>query len=105
MFNKANNNHTDTNYTWQITGETDVDVTLSLSLEVSPEYSPVAILLYNKNTNEIIINDLLFNNVKYAFAETLEKAEEVAIDYIGLQISKKINCLKKIKAALSNKLI
>jgi hypothetical protein len=98
-------NNDNNNYTWIAVEETDCDVSLALSIETLPEYSPAAILIYNKDTHEVVINNLLFNTVKYdTVVNTLEEAKEKAIDYLCLQISKKMNSLKKIKAALTNKL-
>lgn len=98
-------NNNNNNYAWMIVEETDCDVSLTLSIEALPEYSPAVILIYNKNTREVVINNLLFNTVKYdTVVNTLEEAKEKAIDYLCLQISKKMNSLKKIKAALTNKL-
>lgn len=98
-------NNDNNNYTWMVVEETDCDVSLALSIETLPEYSPAVILIYNKDTHEVVINNLLFNTVKYdTVVNTLEEAKEKAIDYLCLQISKKMNSLKKIKAALTNKL-
>ena len=98
-------NNDNNNYTWMIVEETDYDVSLALSIEALSEYSPAAVLVYNKDTKEAVLNNLLFNTVKYdTVVNTLEEAKEKAIDYLCLQISKKMNSLKKIKAALTNKL-